>query len=523
MAFRGFRLIALVLTLLGLSLAFRPDAHVFDTPLTEDAYYSLGVARNVALGNGMTIDGTMPTNGFQPLFTMMEAAAYWLAGNDEAMALRLVLGLSAIIWAATAGVVGLIARDAVPDTAADAGTGDTAAFRGWLAAVLYLAGFLGFMHHFNGLETGLLMLVYALLWRAWQLGWYDRASGPLVFGIGMGALVLTRIDSAIFTVVFGLFLVWRDRRGGLPALRRALLRAALVAGVAALVSAPWWAYNYLEFGRLMPTSGTAQQEWALNERRWRWIFWALGVTGMPQLWLGKLDETFYDGILLSILRAVIGLGLIALLVRRWKAEAATLLRTDATRRTVEFAAVLLTALGILCLFYGFSFIAYWFYYRYLFPFCLVATVAIAWIAAPYLQNRQRIAVLLVALLAVPTAVSAVLAHRGQTLHVQTVYWEQLELIARHVPPEAAVAAGQAGTLGYFRANVVNTDGKVNRAVIPHQDRMWDYLRETGVEWFCDWPNYVEKYLGPDPTAHGWVLVDTLGFWRLWRYVGPPKP
>ena len=42
-------------------------------PLTEDGYYSLSVARNLAAGKGMTIDGANLTNGFQPLFTMIEA------------------------------------------------------------------------------------------------------------------------------------------------------------------------------------------------------------------------------------------------------------------------------------------------------------------------------------------------------------------------------------------------------------------------------------------------------------------
>ncbi|MFD2262094.1 ArnT family glycosyltransferase [Lacibacterium aquatile] len=501
----------LVLLLAGAALAFRPEASVFATPLTEDSYYSLAVARSVAAGIGVTVDGVQPTNGFQPLFTFIEAAAYWVTGGNEAMAVRIVLGISAVIWAATAFLLGAIAADVAPGSAAERTT------RRWLAITLYLSGFLTFMHHFNGLETGCLMLVYAACWRVYQLGIWRRPAGPAVMGILLGLLVLTRIDAAIFVALFCAVQGLADlRRGFWPA----AFRVGLCGVVALAVSSPWWIYNYVEFGRLMPTSGTAQQAWAVDERRLRWIFWALGVTSMPQLWLGKLDEMFGDGIVLSILRAAIGVLLIRALWRAAKARNLFWISDDKGARTLMFGGILAAALLVLCLYYGFSFIAYWFYYRYLFPTALLATVAFAWLVAPWAMTAGRKAALVLTLLALPTLISAGLAQTGRTLHVDTVYWQQIELIDRHVPKDEPVAAGQTGTLGYFRKATVNVDGKVNRAAIPYQDRMWEYLKANNVHWFADWPNYVEKYLGPDPGVHGWKLHADLGFWRLWKYEGP---
>src|SRR5258708_7896479 len=62
-----------------LTLALRPAAHVYDMPMTEDGYYALSVARNLAAGRGLTIDGIHLTNGFQPLFTILEAGALLVA------------------------------------------------------------------------------------------------------------------------------------------------------------------------------------------------------------------------------------------------------------------------------------------------------------------------------------------------------------------------------------------------------------------------------------------------------------
>jgi hypothetical protein len=285
------------------------------------------------------------------------------------------------------------------------------------------------------------------------------------------------------------------------------------------VSSPWWAYNYFEFGSLMPTSGTAQQAWGLSGQRGRWVFWALGVSSLPTLWLGRLDEMFHDGILPSALRAIVIGALLVAIVRAWRTQPASAGSGEAAaqaRRTVAFGAVLGAAVGALALYYGLSFIAYWFYYRYLFPVALIATVLIAWWAAPRALAWPRVTIALLALLCAPTVVSAVMAQQGATLHVQTVYWEQLALIGEQVPDDDAVAAGQAGTLGYFRAAVVNVDGKVNREAIPYQDRMWDYLAARDVRWFADWPFYVEKYLGADPTRHGWRQVGQKGYWQLWH-------
>ena len=112
-----------------------------------------------------------------------------------------------------------------------------------------------------------------------------------------------------------------------------------------------------------------------------------------------------------------------------------------------------------------------------------------------------------------------LAHRGAGFSGNAVFHDQVALVRAHVPPGERVAAGQTGTLGFFRDRVVNLDGKVNRAALAWQARMWDYLAQEHVVWFCDWQDYVERYLGPDPAAHGWRLVESRADFHLYRYAG----
>jgi hypothetical protein len=99
-----------------------------------------------------------------------------------------------------------------------------------------------------------------------------------------------------------------------------------------------------------------------------------------------------------------------------------------------------------------------------------------------------------------------------------LFMDQLHLVETQVPPQDAVAAGQSGTLGYFRDGVVNLDGKVNAEALRYQDRMTQYLDLKNVRWFCDMPGYVERYLGTRPEEHGWALVAQAGLFRLYRRI-----
>src|SRR5215470_7200811 len=58
---------------------------------SEDGYLMLTIARNIALGHGMSIaGGTIATNGTQPLMAYVYALAFWLVGGDKTWGVLLV-------------------------------------------------------------------------------------------------------------------------------------------------------------------------------------------------------------------------------------------------------------------------------------------------------------------------------------------------------------------------------------------------------------------------------------------------
>jgi hypothetical protein len=508
----GLAALAAVLAAGFLALALRPAAHVFDMPLTEDGYYALAVARNIARGNGITIDGEHWTSGFQPLFTFAQAAMFWLADRfapgDDALAVRFALALHFVVHVGSARLIGLIARDAWD--------GDDAErrLRFWLGAALWLAAPLLFNHGYNGLETGAVLFFYAACWRWAQTGRDESATGLVGMGALAGLTVLTRIDAVFLVAALCLRELWRRRDRGAVG---ALLRACTLGATAVLVSMPWWLYNLVLFGSPMPSSGTAQQAWAIDWDRIVEAVWALGIALVPWIFAGGHESTWSWAA-----RALVVAAFAVIIVQALASGAvARALAVPRVRRTFGFAGALLGALAALVLYYTLSFAASWFYYRYFAPLAVVAGVFVA-VAGAALATRLDLRGALAglaALAAVPVLALAVLAHRGAGFSGNAVFHDQVALVRANVPPGERVAAGQTGTLGFFRDRVVNLDGKVNRDALAWQARMWDYLAQQNVVWFCDWQDYAERYLGPDPAAHGWRLVGSRADFRLYRHGG----
>src|SRR5262249_50826261 len=133
-------------------------------------------------------------------------------------------------------------------------------------------------------------------------------------------------------------------------------------------------------GSPMPISGTAQQLWAFDPNRWRWLGWALTVTGLPWLFAGT-----YEGPGVDVARAMIIISGAFMLWTAWrsgpKVAYAGSEAEGKARRSHRFAKALAAALIALALWYALSSFAYWFYSRYLMPAALIGVVGVSILAA----------------------------------------------------------------------------------------------------------------------------------------------
>ncbi len=459
--------------------------------MTEDGYLMLTVARNMAIGLGMSVsDGTVPTNGVQPLATFLFTIPYLLTGGDKVTSL---IGIHLI--AAGAALGGLFAMRAFAARVLEPQDDDP--IWPWLAAALWFLGPLLLRHTMNGLETGLYVFV-ALLFllqfaRVLDLGSAAGMRAGLILG-GLGGLVfLARIDGAF--LVTAVFALWAldcliRQRTGLAGMFARLVPPGLLS---LALAAPWLINNQVRFGSIMPVSGSAQS-----------VSFEFGQN-LPLVPVKLFEHMFpmlpvptrFEG----SMAASLAMAAVVLVVLVW--FLAGLWRRGGTIRLVVLAYVLH---GLaLSAYYGLTFGAPWFLSRYLSVVAPVLIVAALWvlidIARMAMARRWPDVVAGAGLAAL--ALSAALLVRpflpgadGQG-HFQVVDW-----VEANVPEDTWIAAVQTGTLGYWHDRTINLDGKVNPealAVLRTEGNVLNYVRDSKIQYVADWEGIAE-----------WVERDNFG-------------
>ena len=461
-----------------LTIALRPLPTLLWHPFIEDAYYSFSVSRNLALGNGLTIDGQTWTNGFQPLTTLLYSLPF-IGPQPVEETLRIILVLQWVTLMLTGILIGLIVRTYL-QRSPDARFAFAAGF------LAYIGSFYAINTSMNGLETGTLLFGYAAMWRFLQLRGVHTTRNAVWFGLITGGVGLIRIDSLIVSsiVLLGVAATFG-------------IRFAATAGViSGLVVLPWISYGLLLTGNPIPSSGRAQTAVELSLFRLDRVLEAISATGFPWLPISTLMPDASTWIRLCL----IGVLLATFLVLRRRIPT-----TSTTRRTEFFACLLALGVVVLATYYGITSFATWFYGRYLAPLLLIGAFFLATVLV--LVGRRITAIGTLVLTAVVIAAST--AHWISGFYQEnTMLTEQVALVQRTVPSGQAVAASQTGTLGFFQPGTVNLDGKVNPEVLDFKGTVHEYLLGRSILWVCDWPRQLQDFLGDD--LESWEIVASEG-------------
>lgn len=488
-------LAGLALRLYPLALGAEAVARVY---ITEDGYLMLTVARNLALGLGLSVsDGTIATNGVQPLATFLYAIPYLLTGGDKTLGLQGVLVISAALsvaglWAMRAFAARVLAPQGVHR------------LWPWLLAALWFTGPLLLRHTMNALETGLytLCVLLVVLWfhRVLQFGNAVLLGERLLLGALCGVAFLARNDAVFLCAgVFGMWFLH-----GLLALRVDLLTAfhRVVAPVlmSLAVALPWLVYNKLGFGSIVPISGAAQKLGAEFGQNAGLLPGKVFEHLFPMLPLPGGVEAQWPVVALCAVLSVAVLGAFALRMIR---------RGGPMAYALAAYALYGVALGV---YYGLFFGAPHFMSRYLAPMAPLLIVASGSVLLEVLRalmpRRGGAAFAWVTTAAIALALALNLrplmagAPQG---HFQVVDW-----VRQNVPEEAWIGAVQTGTLGYWHDRTINLDGKVNPdalAVLRREGDVLGYVAASKIGYVADWAgiaDWVER--GDAAFAEAFELV-----------------
>ncbi|WP_224361510.1 hypothetical protein [Hyalangium versicolor] len=491
--------LALLLSLLFASLAARGGDRIFHRPLVEDAYYYFQIARHAVAGHGITADGEHLTNGFQPLFFGVCFGAFKVA-PDDTWAIRLIILFLALVQAGSALLFGRFAAKAF---------GEREGATEWVAALTYAGSMFLFWQHQNGLETGLVLLLLLAVGLAFARTDPAQPRSALALGVLCGLLVLARIDTGILVVLLaGSLLLAR----GAGSLLNRVLTSGAVGVLSTLVSLPWWLYNVVYFGSFVPTSGRAQQAFALEPTRVQAAVHAVAMAASPFIYpFGAPSWAMAAAVLVVPVLAVLVLASGA--GRAWRGG---LPHGEPARWARRYIQLLLVFGLLLAVWYCASSWAAHFYRRYVAALSIPGALLLS---AAVLVLRERIrwgAKGLPFLLIAPGLGLLLLMWFAPERIVRSGFFNQLDLVRAWVPEGERVAAFQSGTLGFFQPAVVNLDGKVNAQALAHRGRMATYLEAQHVQWLCDVPSMFIFGFGATPEALGWKRVASAGDFTLYR-------
>jgi hypothetical protein len=506
------------------SLALRPRDALPSEPHTDDSFYAFTIADNIARGDGVTIDGEMKTNGFQPLAVFLYALFFRLFGGDLFMQLRLVSVINAFLAVASTVLLYRLCMGALPGYR-------YGRLISLVAAMMWLGACPIFLYKMNGLETGLYFVAILGCLLAYRgLASRPRSAARHVagFGVLLGLTVLVRIDAVFLVAAFGVVHCWRRRRS----LGRAAAQAAAFAAVAAAVSSPWWIYNVAVFGSLLPTSGYAQGAASGTLaysplRNLAALLPCLNTLLYPFTYLpGKrLLEGHFPGGGLGysiVVTVVVSALIIGLAPGRGRDRG----YRDSILKTRLVADLAPEALHVCMLFiyYTFFFAAAHYIVRYLAPAYLLTAPASAAIVVSGVRRlsagNARVAAGGVAAVAALITVGLWL-FVGSLFSLQsTFYRDQWGWVRDNLSgQDVTVGAAQTGTLGYFRRSVVNLDGRVNYEALRalRDGRIGKYITSKDIEYLIDWPINLEmNFLKAPETAAGFVEIDRRGEFGVFR-------
>jgi len=471
---RSFAVLIILLIFIGVVTRLEPlqDEQRMLKSVSEDGYLMMTIARNMAIGSGMsTADGTIPTNGTQPLTTFFWASAYWLEDGDKVKSIVWII-LMQFLFAT--GAAFLLWRLGIQILQHRPNSHQIAT----LAAATWYASPIAAGHTMNGLETGLYGLV--VLWIAIMLvgakHWSLRYS--VLLGLLLGVTFWIRNDAAFLILAVCLMYLFMGGSWQRREIFQRFVQVNVMGITTVLVALPWLIYNHLNFGHIMPISGQAQSLTAS---------FGQNLLALPSVLVEyflvflPIPNSIQNKLPIVIVCLVFLVGIVVMLSRLWS----QLQKTEERRLFVLVSLYLLGFMG----FYGLYFGASYFIARYFFPLSpflallWAAVVVWAWQRVPWQQVRYGFAVLFLMVM-IGLSVRSYLKG-NQHLHFQVVEWVQ-----QHVAKDVWVGAIQTGTLGYFHDRTINLDGKVNPEALEARNKnkngVIPYVIEGQIDYLADW-------------------------------------
>lgn len=455
----------------------------------DDAYYYFTVARNVARGHGITVDGTHWTSGFQPLWAAICSLAFMVRGDRAA--LGIVYLVSFVLWLASAFLLVRLLRHAT--------SGPLSAMAVAVVAALYLFERQLNDLYFNGMETGLYCTLILLFLTVAQNHLARSSSAPeygraFQLGLVAGLLMLARNDAVfICGLVFLAILLFSPRSGR-------FVELAVGGLIASAMVLPWLVYCQWVAGTFVPQSGLATSAAIRDDSKPLETIWAIVLSLVP-VYFVKFESfiaQFRVAVLVVASMCVTAMGVVVL--RRGSPF------VDQSTRLSILA--LAASAGCLLVYYPLVSSAFQFYDRYFAPLKMLVVILLALMVVVWMGREQlRTVVGLAASCVVVGAVASNLYWTSSDWrqHYIGYFGEPAYELARSpiFRDGSTIGMMETGRIGFMLPDrVTNLDGKMNVQALRalQQGRLEEEIRKARFDRILLHPFDVVFF---DERAPGW--------------------
>lgn len=459
--------------------------YLSDKPLTEDGYYMLTVAWNIAAGKGFTYNLGIRTTGVQPLAALVYSFPAFIVQNfggnkyDFARAVIILSALLQVIYALLIYWVSI-----------SISSNPHKPLYFLISVCVVLLNFKVLLNFAIGLETGLYLILLALFF-LYCLKYKQIQPGIkhlLALGLISGLLLLCRLDSAIILFTFYVLLLLTQR------IR--FRQLVMITIIAVLIYLPWQIYVLEITGNILQSSARSQIAF-------------LGYYDMNYIIeqfftsiIHTLTPFLYTGNILLWLMFPLGIPYIILMLMVYRKYKSTIIDNQA----LSLLQLISSSFLVLSIVFFFFSDAPYFYFRYL-AYIMVVSLPVIVILFTELLKKQRaqfIIICLIVLLFAFSIQSYLYFHSGKSALAITM---RQTYVLENFSGDVRIGAFQTGALGYYVDNVINLDGKMNdNALDSYKSKSLEkYIDSIKIEVLIDWKEIFIEMLDRQYLEENWRI------------------
>lgn len=462
-----------------------PFPYLSDKPLTEDGYYMLTVAWNIAQGKGFTYNYGIKTTGVQPLAALLYSVPAFIVlklNGDKYLFARFIIVLASILQIIFAFIIYKIA--VAISTNADK------AFYLLVSICMVLLNFKVMLNFANGLETGLYVILLGIFFLYW-LKYGELQSGLWhVLGLGFlsGLILLARLDSGIILFTFYLIMLFTHRIS--------FKQGLIIFIIAFLIFLPWQIYVLDVTGNLLQSSVRSQTTIEIfNNFLYRTQYYANAV-------IQQLTPFLYTGNTYINLMLPLGLIYIVIAIMFFKKY----YKDIYDKKSIVILGYISVVFAIQVLVYFLFSNAAHFYYRYT-AFITVLSLPVLTVLFGFLLSKMKSKQIysVTAITIVVFLLSALLYfHNGKSPKSLAI---RSEFVKNNFSKDVRVGAFQTGNLGYFCENVINLDGKMDNTALQSfsSGGIEKYIEAAGIDVLLEWKNILSYVVSEDYLKNNWKI------------------